>query len=400
VKIYHPNQPVLQSFTPQISNNPFKLNDYHTKPTFFQHAPTPPPPPHYILQAQNPNQILPHKECRTVPTPITVSSCKQSTNSKPKPISRSREYTNPISPFHQWPTQSTNLCQPFCEFPNGAKSKPKQKLRSSSRRITQRRTKRQAKKFAEASILSPATHPTVNNHLKTTEAKCLAAYGFYASPELSLQNNFNNALKKIETLWQYQQPKNLAFHNLCKNNVLPPGSRALLGLNLKFCLAHKTITNDINKTVLRLARSIRINYYLNENGIMDDSAYEKQIYVKNSNWHPLQAPWLVEEKITDFEKALKQKHQDLINKNQKIIITNLTPLQAKAMRLLKNNQNIIIKPTDKNLGPAVMDTSQYIHQILKEHLLTGDYKQLSQPEAKHRMEQLKKELNDLITAHT
>jgi hypothetical protein len=140
--------------------------------------------------------------------------------------------------------------------------------------------------------------------------------------------------------------------------------------------------------VLRLAHSIRINYYLLENGIMDDSAYEKQIYIKNSNWHPPPAPWLVEEKITDFKKALKQKHQDLINKNKKINITNLTPLQAKATRLLKNNQNIIIKPTDKNLGPAVMDTSQYIHQILREHFLASDYNQLSQLEAKHRMEQL------------
>jgi len=140
--------------------------------------------------------------------------------------------------------------------------------------------------------------------------------------------------------------------------------------------------------VLRLAHSIRINYYLLENGIMDDSAYEKQIYIKNSNWHPPPAPWLVEEKITDFKKALKQKHQDLINKNKKINITNLTPLQAKATRLLKNNQNIIIKPTDKNLGPAVMDTSQYIHQILREHFLASDYNQLSQLEAKHIMEQL------------
>jgi len=146
----------------------------------------------------------------------------------------------------------------------------------------------------------------------------------------------------------------LAFHNLCKDNLVPPVSRALLGLNLKFCLANKTITNDINKMRLRLAHSIRINYYLLENGIMDDSAYEKQIYIKNSNWHPPPAPWLVEEKITDFKKALKQKHQDLINKNKKINITNLTPLQAKATRLLKNNQNIIIKPTDKNLGPAII----------------------------------------------
>jgi hypothetical protein len=152
--------------------------------------------------------------------------------------------------------------------------------------------------------------------------------------------------------------------------------------------------------MLRLARSIRIQYYLIENGITNDSTYEKQIYVKNVNWHPPPAPWAIEEKITNFEKALKQKHQSLVDKHQKINITNLTPIQAKAMRLLKNNKDIIIKPTDKNLGPAVMDTSEYVHQILTEHLLTSDYRQLSQLETENRMDQLRKDLNNLINDNT
>ncbi|MFN9982928.1 MAG: hypothetical protein ACK53Y_23570, partial [bacterium] len=111
--------------------------------------------------------------------------------------------------------------------------------------------------------------------------------------------------------------------------------------------------------MLRLARSIRTQYYLKENGTANDSTYEKQIYVRNANWHPPPAPWTIEEKLTDFEKALKQKHQNLLYKHQKTNITNLTPIQTKAMRLLKNNKDIIIRPTDKNLGPAIMDTSKY-----------------------------------------
>jgi hypothetical protein len=55
-KNYHPNHPVLQSFTLQLNNNPFTLNNYNTKPKFFQQAPPPPPPPNYILQAQTPYQ--------------------------------------------------------------------------------------------------------------------------------------------------------------------------------------------------------------------------------------------------------------------------------------------------------------------------------------------------------
>jgi hypothetical protein len=56
------------------------------------------------------------------------------------------------------------------------------------------------------------------------------------------------------------------------------------------------------------------------------------------------------------------------------------------MKLLKQNKNIIIKSTDKNLGPATMDTKDYVLQVLKEHLLTNAYRQLTQSEAINSME--------------
>jgi len=67
---------------------------------------------------------------------------------------------------------------------------------------------------------------------------------------------------------------------------------------------------------------------------------------------------------------------------------------------LKNNDNIIIKHTDKNLGPAVMDPNNYIQQILQEHLLTKDYQQLSQNDALNRLENLRKILKNTINIHS
>jgi hypothetical protein len=69
------------------------------------------------------------------------------------------------------------------------------------------------------------------------------------------------------------------------------------------------------------------------------------------------------------------------------------------LKQLKANDGIIIKPTDKNLGPAAMDTSDYIQQILQEHLLTKDYQQLSQHKAMHKMENLKATLKNIIKSH-
>jgi len=44
--------------------------------------------------------------------------------------------------------------------------------------------------------------------------------------------------------------------------------------------------------------------------------------------------------------------------------------------------------------------SEYINQVLKEHLLTKDYKQLTQVEATNNMEQLKITLKELIASHS
>jgi len=133
--------------------------------------------------------------------------------------------------------------------------------------------------------------------------------------------------------------------------------------------------------MLRLARSIRTHHFLQTHGLNDTSNYEKQIYKKNTNWHPPPAPPIIEDKLTEFEKALKRKLEALKEKHSKRNLSNLTPLQTKVLAQLRQNNNIVIKPSDKNLGPVAMDTTAYIRQALEEHLLTKDYRQLSKEEA-------------------
>jgi len=108
---------------------------------------------------------------------------------------------------------------------------------------------------------------------------------------------------------------------------------------------------------------------------------------------------LIEDKNTEFEKALKHLQQDINIKNKPKKMTNLNPIQTIALQKLKRNPNIMIKPTDKNLGPAAMNTEDYIIQILKEHLLTADYKQLSKAEAQNKMDQFKTTLKNLIQSN-
>jgi hypothetical protein len=93
---------------------------------------------------------------------------------------------------------------------------------------------------------------------------------------------------------------------------------------------------------------------------------------------------------------LRSKQHQIYKNNKNKTLSNITFPQLTALRDLKNDKNLIIKPTDKNLRPAIMETKSYTLQILKEHLLTNDYLQLTPDTAKYRMEDIKTLLKKLI----
>jgi hypothetical protein len=267
--------------------------------------------------------------------------------------------------------------------------KPK-KAKKVSRKLVQRRNKR----IATNNKTLPK-NMYLHMLLQRTKESCLQTFGFIANPNLNLQKNFNITIQTVPS-HLFLQPKNLTFHNLCKDFTLPTGSKELLGLNLKFCLATKHIPDDINKTMIQLARNIRTKFYLKQQGASDNTSYDKQIYKKNLTWNPPPAPTLIEDKLVELEKALKTLHQKLKTKKAKRLSTNINPLQRNALEALQRNKNIIIKPTDKNLGPSVMDTKDYINLVLAEHLLTDTYLQLTGGEAKNRLNDIKATLKTLL----
>jgi hypothetical protein len=116
------------------------------------------------------------------------------------------------------------------------------------------------------------------------------------------------------------------------------------------------------------------------------------LYVKLKNWHPPPASLIIENKLTDFEKQLRQAVDSNNNKTQPY--TNLTPLQKTTLRDLKHSTEFIIIPTDKNLGPSILNRDAYITQVLPEHLLSKTYLQLSEQTAHDRLAESKQRLID------
>jgi hypothetical protein len=98
--------------------------------------------------------------------------------------------------------------------------------------------------------------------------------------------------------------------------------------------------------------------------------------------------------MTLFEKRLREASQ--INSLQTHYFTSLTPSQKQTLNEFKHSKEFIVNPTDKNLGPVVMNRDEYISQVLKEHLLTPTYQQLDPNIAHRRILQTKERLIDTL----
>jgi hypothetical protein len=140
-----------------------------------------------------------------------------------------------------------------------------------SRRLTQRCQKRQKKKaeLKTKRVLSHLQRHTITNlHNK---------YGYVCNPDKTLTQNFNSLLhSSLNNL-----PLNSTYHNLCTTIQPLVGTRELLGLNLKFCIASRNFKPNIKSSIKRLAYNIRTAFHLKTNGITSASNddYHPQIYV-------------------------------------------------------------------------------------------------------------------------
>ena len=67
--------------------------------------------------------------------------------------------------------------------------------------------------------------------------------------------------------------------------------------------------------------------------------------------------------------------------------TNLLPFQRRALSTLAQQTDVLVVNCDKNLGPAIIDTSTYINRAFSNHLLCTDtYKEMTQDEATSHMQ--------------
>jgi hypothetical protein len=198
----------------------------------------------------------------------------------------------------------------------------------------------------------------------------------------------------------------MAFHDLCTINKAPAGCGLLLGLTQKFCLERAQPPAHFQQSLQRFMRSVRLKRFLEENPPAGpqkagDVLYIPGLYVP-STFTP---PRLDENNPNDTtELAIYTMYGKLEKIAQQLALkpsrTNLTRGQHKILRDLASDDRFVITPTDKNLGPAIMDREVYIKRVLQDHLTNEEfYKQLTPAEALGRMATTKRQILRLVDDH-
>jgi hypothetical protein len=197
-------------------------------------------------------------------------------------------------------------------------------------------------------------------------------FGFCADPSLSPRHNASIHLASLPPWLYFSRPQHIAFHNLCTSSIQPlPRTKSLLGLGLNFCLRPQFTSHYSDVQFARFIRDCHTRMFFA--GDDKPPPPRNQLFIR-SDWRPdpLQLPPEFRIRCESFVS-----HASLIFRRKRSV-SNLLPSQLATLTALRNDHNLVVLKTDKNLGPAVVERTTYIQHAIDEHLSdTGTYRQLS-----------------------
>jgi hypothetical protein len=183
----------------------------------------------------------------------------------------------------------------------------------------------------------------------------------------------------------------MACHDLTTTSTPPPTFQTLLGLGLNFCPTPQTTTRRIKDTLERLQRDLYLKVYF-----AGQELAPAKLFVR-SDWDPpLNAiPAELQVRMKDFRRRITK----LFKPTR--CPANLIPHQAHLLDSLQSSQKLLVVRTDKNLGPAVVDRTTYVHHAYNDHLSNADtYQSLTPHEANTGINELTDLLSCFISHHS
>ena len=192
-------------------------------------------------------------------------------------------------------------------------------------------------------------------------------YGYVADVNKCRSHNRRLYLSQIPA-WQYfMRPSHMAFHDLRsdKRCPLPRSYTSLLGLSNKFCPTPKYATNNVTlqKTIARHKRDLFLRHFFKVNPTDPEREYDPKLSTP-STWIPPEwtIPPELKRRIAEFQVRYKSLFR------RRFGTSNLLPTQKNALQQLQNDRTLLIVQCDKNMGPACIETSEYIKLAFRDHL--------------------------------
>jgi hypothetical protein len=187
----------------------------------------------------------------------------------------------------------------------------------------------------------------------------------------------------------------MTWHNLCTTLKPPTKLRFLLGLGLNYCVQpwHSSTTRDLEESASRFRRDINLRLFFAGSTSDWDP---KQLFIK-SNWEPNpdDIPIEFRSRVSYFLKCVKSAYC------YKRGPSNLLPYQQYLLYLLRHSLEFIVLPTDKNLGPALLERVEYIRRVFDDHLSDDTtYLQLTKPAAALAISRLYSTIQEFLETYS
>ena len=150
---------------------------------------------------------------------------------------------------------------------------------------------------------------------------------------------------------------NTGVHNI-SSRPLSPVEQLTLGLSLKHVPQPPLTTQeDVRASIANLARQIRLRHMF----VHQPARKPDLLRLPNPEFSPAPATWPYEQYLDAVKsKLLTEVHDSPVR------YSRLPAPMRLALRTLREDDSIIIKPADKNLGTAIVDTTWYINEARRQ----------------------------------
>jgi hypothetical protein len=200
-----------------------------------------------------------------------------------------------------------------------------------------------------------------------------------ADENKSTNHNVSLVTRNLPCWFYFSRPSNTACHDMTTEHPPPPIFRSLLGLGLNFCPVPRFTQPRIMQDYLkRFRKDLFTKVYF----VGKKSLPPTKLFIR-SDWEPPddEIPDELHQRLRRFTRKVAS-----LYRLRRARVPNLLPLQYGVLKALQESPHTLVTRSDKNLGPAVVERTDYIKAALKDHLYdSSTYRRVSAATAKADM---------------